>query len=491
MSSCSCWHSSLALVDGPSTAPRARYSAHMPEVQKTISPVDGRVYVERPLATPGDLDTTLASATAAQRAWRDTPLSLRAELVTAFVDHVVAKKDLLADELTWQMGRPRAQTPGEIRGFEERGRTMIRIGLEALADLDVGPKAGFTRFIRREPLGVVLVLAPWNYPWLTAVNAVVPALMAGNAVVLKHSDQTPLVAERMVEAAQEAGLPRHLLSALHMSHDLVASAVRDPRVDYVAFTGSVEGGRAICRAAADRFIAVGLELGGKDPGYVCADANVDAAVEGLVDGAFFNSGQSCCSIERIYVHRSVYEDFVAKAVALVERYVLDDPTRPSTTLGPVVRTSAARNIRRQVEAAIAAFARPLVDPSMFPAAAELGDQYVAPQILVNVTHAMEVMREETFGPVVGVMPVASDEEAIERMNDSRFGLTASIWTTDLERAVRIGDRVVTGTCFMNRCDYLDPELAWVGVKDSGRGCTLSKIGYEHLTRPKSFHLRHA
>jgi acyl-CoA reductase-like NAD-dependent aldehyde dehydrogenase len=463
----------------------------MPDIQRTISPVDGRVYVERPLATAAELDAALKKAVKAQRAWRDTSLTQRAERVGAFVDAVVAKKETLADELTWQMGRPRSQTPGELRGFEDRGRTMIRLGLEALADVQVPEKQGFTRFIRREPLGVVLVLAPWNYPWLTAVNAVVPALMAGNAVVLKHSDQTPLVAERMAEAAREAGLPEGLLTAIHMSHDLVAEAVRDPRVDYVAFTGSVEGGRAVHRAAADRFIAVGLELGGKDPGYVAADANVDAAAENLVDGAFYNSGQSCCGIERIYVHRDVYEPFLAKAIALTEAYVLGDPTELSTNLGPVVRASAARKITKQVEDALAAGARALIDPARFRAGTQRGEPYLAPQILVDVTHAMEVMREETFGPVVGIMPVASDDEAIRLMNDSRYGLTASIWTTDLERAIRIGDRIETGTCFMNRCDYLDPELAWVGVKDSGRGCTLSKVGYEHLTRPKSFHLRHA
>jgi acyl-CoA reductase-like NAD-dependent aldehyde dehydrogenase len=463
----------------------------MTETLKTISPVDGRLYVERPLATRAELDRILTRARDATRSWRDTPFERRAELVSAFVDRVLEKKETLADELTWQMGRPRTQTPGELRGFEERARAMIRLGLEVLPDVDVGAKAGLTRFIRREPLGVVLVLAPWNYPWLTAVNSVVPALMAGNAVVLKHSDQTPLVAERMAEAAREAGLPEGALTAIHMTHELVADAVRDARVDHVAFTGSVAGGHAVQRAASDRFIGVGLELGGKDPGYVCADASVSAAAEGLVDGAFFNSGQSCCGIERIYVHRDVYDDFIERAVALTNAYVLGDPTDAATNLGPVVRVSAARAIRRHVDGALAMGARRLVDPSAFPAAAERGDPYLAPELLADVTHEMELMREETFGPVVGVMKVADDDEAIRLMNDSRYGLTASIWTTDEERALRIGDRVQTGTCFMNRCDYLDPELAWVGVKDSGRGCTLSRIGYEHLTRPKSFHLRHA
>ncbi len=463
----------------------------MTDTLKTISPVDGRVYVERPLASQAELDATLTEAKEASRAWRETALERRAELVGAFVDRVLEKKDVLADELTWQMGRPRSQTPGELAGFEERARAMIRLGLDVLRDAEVGPKEGFTRFMRREPLGVVLVLAPWNYPWLTAVNSVVPALMAGNTVVLKHSDQTPLVAERMAEAAREAGLPAGALQAIHMSHERVAEAVRDRRVDHVAFTGSVGGGHAVNEAAASRFIGVGLELGGKDPGYVCADADVEAAAAGLVDGAFFNSGQSCCGIERIYVHERVYDDFLERAVTLTRAYVLGDPTDPATNLGPVVRVSAAQGIRRQIDAALSAGARRLTDPTSFPAVAERGDPYLAPEIVVDVSHEMDLMREETFGPVVGVMRVADDEEAIRLMNDSRYGLTASVWTTDRERAVRIGGRVQTGTCFMNRCDYLDPELAWVGVKDSGRGCTLSKIGYEHLTRPKSFHLRHA
>ncbi|MGE0787594.1 MAG: aldehyde dehydrogenase family protein [Sandaracinaceae bacterium] len=463
----------------------------MSTTQKTISPVDGRVYVERPYATHEELDHALAGAREAQRRWREAPRERRAELLSAFVDRVVADTPRLAEELTWQMGRPIAHSPGELRGFEERARTMITLGLDALKDLPTSDKAGFTRFIRREPLGVVLVLAPWNYPWLTAVNAVVPALMAGNAVVLKHSSQTPLVAERMVEHARAAGIDEALFTFLHLPHEDVARAVADPRVDFVAFTGSVEGGHAVHRAGADKFAAFGLELGGKDPGYVAPDADVDAAADGLIDGAFFNAGQSCCGIERIYVARPLYDRFVDKAVSLVEAYVLGDPTDPATTLGPVVKKSAAAQIRAQVEAATRAGGRALIDPAKFAAAAERGDPYLAPQILVDVDHEMELMTEETFGPVVGIMPVDDDEHAIQLMNDSRYGLTAAVYTKDLERAERIGDRIATGTVFMNRCDYLDPELAWVGVKDSGRGCTLSRLGYESLTRPKSFHLRHA
>ncbi|RME27736.1 MAG: aldehyde dehydrogenase family protein [Deltaproteobacteria bacterium] len=457
-------------------------------VQRTVSPVDGLLYVERPLADDRLVDRSLDRARAAAEDWKRVPLAERISLLSAMVDAFVAERDEIAQEITWQMGRPIRYAPGEIRGFEERARTMLALAPDALADVVPGDKDGFTRFIRREPLGVVLVLAPWNYPYLTAVNTVVPALAAGNAVILKHAAQTPLCAERMTAAAARAGLPEGLFQHLHVDHDQVGRMVADPRVDFVAFTGSVGGGRAVHAAAAGRFTPMGLELGGKDPAYVRPDVDLRFAIDNIVDGAFFNSGQSCCGIERVYVHRDVYDEFVDGAVALVEQYVLGDPTDPETTLGPVVRVRAAQQIRAQVDAAIAAGARGLVDPARFPAATPQG-VYLAPQVLVDVTHDMEVMREETFGPVVGIMPVSSDEEAIRLMNDSDYGLTASIWTADEAAVLAMGPRLETGTVFMNRADYLDPELAWTGVKLSGRGQTLSRLGYEQLTRPKSYHLR--
>ncbi len=457
-------------------------------VQRTVSPVDGLLYVERPLASDQLVDTSLDLARAAAAAWRRVPLSERITMLSAMVDAFVAEGDEIAKEITWQMGRPIRYAPGEIRGFEERARTMLALAPDALADVVPPAKDGFTRFIRREPVGVVLVLAPWNYPYLTAVNSVVPALAAGNAVVLKHAAQTPLCAERMTAAAAAAGLPAGLFQHLHVDHDQVGRMVADPRVDLVAFTGSVGGGRAVHAAGAGRFTPMGLELGGKDPAYVRPDADLRFAIDNIVDGAFFNSGQSCCGIERVYVHRDLYDDFVDGAVALVEKYLLGDPTDPDTTLGPVVRVRAAHDIRAQVDAAIAAGARGLVDPARFPAATP-GGVYVAPQVLVGVTHDMEVMREETFGPVVGIMPVDSDEEAVRLMNDSDYGLTASIWTADEDAVLAMGPDIATGTVFMNRADYLDPELAWTGVKLSGRGQTLSRLGYEQLTRPKSYHLR--
>ena len=460
----------------------------MPETLKCLSPIDGSVVVERPLATKSDVAAALEHACKAQAAWRHTPMAERQALLTKAVDAFVAKKSEIAEEITRQMGRPLAYTPGEVAGFEERARHMIAIAPDALADIAVEPKAGFTRFIRREPLGVVIVVAPWNYPYLTAVNAVIPALAAGNAVILKHSHQTPLCAERFAEAFQVAGLPEGVFQFLHMSHDATAKLIGHDGIDFVSFTGSVPGGHAVQAAAVTRFIGAGLELGGKDPAYVRADAKLDHAIENVVDGAFFNSGQSCCGIERAYVDTRVYDEFVAGAAALVSKYVLGNPLEAGTSLGPMVRASAADFVRGQIRDAEAAGAKALIDPKGFPADAT-GTPYLAPQVLVEVDHSMRIMSEETFGPALGIVKVNSDEEAIALMNDSDYGLTASIWTTDEDAALSIGDRVETGTWFMNRCDYLDPALAWTGVKHSGRGCSLGQVGFEQLTRPKSFHLR--
>jgi acyl-CoA reductase-like NAD-dependent aldehyde dehydrogenase len=457
-------------------------------IQQTLSPIDGSLYVERSLATPGEIDLALARAQAAQRLWRGTPLSERIAILERFCAAFESQREEISIELTWQMGRPLRYAPNEVRGTLERARHMIEIASRKLADIDAGPKPDFRRFVRREPLGVVLTIAAWNYPYLIAVNSIVPALLAGNAVILKHSAQTPLCAERFEACLDAAGLPPQVFQYLHLSHADVERVIADPRIDFVAFTGSVAGGRSVQRAVSQRFIGTGLELGGCDPAYVRHDADLAHAIENLVDGAYFNSGQSCCGIQRLYVHERVYDDFVTGFAELTRKYVLGDPRVQETTLGPVVRTSAATVIREQIAASISAGARPLIDASAFDRSRP-DTPYVAPQVLVDVDHGMTIMREEVFGPVAGIMKVGSDEEAIALMNDSQFGLTAAIWTVDEEAALRIGDRVDTGTWFMNRCDYLDPALAWVGVKDSGRGCTLSEVGYEQLTRAKSFHLR--
>jgi acyl-CoA reductase-like NAD-dependent aldehyde dehydrogenase len=453
--------------------------------QKTITPVNGSVYVERPLATNAEIERALFMAEKAQKTWKQVRVADRAALCRRMAEWCVARADELATELTWQMGRPVSQTPGELkRGFHERALYMCDVAEEALKDLEVGKKDGFQRFIRREPLGVVLVIAPWNYPWLTSVNAVVPALLAGNSVVLKMAAQTPLVAERYAEAFKEVGLPPGVFQFLHMDHAQVARTIGDPRIAFVAFTGSVPGGQAVQKAAAARFIGTGLELGGKDPAYVRPDADLAFAVENLVDGTYFNSGQSCCGIERIYVHKKLFKPFVDGFVELTRQYRLGNPLEKETNLGPLVRTEAAEAVRAQIKQAVKKGAKALLRLKDTPKT-----PYLPPEVLIDVDHGMAVMTEESFGPVVGIQQVKDDDEAITLMNDSRYGLTASIWTKDAEAALRIGERVDTGTWFMNRCDYLDPALAWTGVKDSGRGCTLSRLGLEAFTRPKSFHLR--
>ena len=460
----------------------------MRDILRTVSPVDGRIYVERPLEAAAGINRALDCAARAQIAWGALPLATRCEILSRAVDAFAAKAGEIATEITWQMGRPIRQSPGEIRGFEERARYMLGIAASALAPVEPGEKAGFKRQIKRVPLGVVAVVAPWNYPYLTAINAVLPALIAGNAVVLKHSHQTPLCAERFLEAFAAAGVSDGVFQYLHLSHENTARLMGDSRVASVCFTGSVAGGRAVVEATAAGFATSGLELGGKDPAYVRVDANLQHAIETLTDGAFFNAGQSCCGIKRIYVAAPRYDEFVSGVVELTKQYRLGSPLDPDTTIGPVVRTAAADAIRAQVQDALGRGAKQLIDEALFEASAR-GTPYLAPQVLVDVDHSMPIMREETFGPVVGIMKVGSDAEAVRLMNDSEFGLTAAIFSADVAHAEALGDALETGTVFLNRCDYLDPALAWTGVKNSGRGCTLSRVGFEQLPRPKSYHFR--
>ncbi|CAB3663642.1 aldehyde dehydrogenase family protein [Achromobacter piechaudii] len=460
----------------------------MTEELITISPIDGREVVRRAYASDAQIARALEQARRAQPAWQALGIAERGRIVSLAVDCFVAAREEIARAITIQMGRPLRYTPGEVAGFESRARHMIAIADEALAPIRVPEQAGFTRFITREPIGVALTIAPWNYPLLTAVNSIVPALMAGNTVILKHSDQTPLCAELIERAFRDAGAPVGVFQYLHANHDTVQRLIRAPEIGYVSFTGSVRGGRIVEESAAGRFIGVGLELGGNDPAYVREDAKLDHAVESLVDGAFFNSGQSCCGIQRIYVARAHFDEFVERAVALTHDYVLGNPLHADTTLGPVVRTRAAAEIRGVIDEAISAGAQNMIDPSRFDKASE-SSCYVAPAILTRVNHRMRVMNEECFGPVVGIMPVDGDDDAVALMNDSPYGLTAAVYTQDQDAALALGRRVQTGTFFMNRCDYLDPALAWTGVKNTGRGVSLSVVGYEQLTQAKSFHLR--
>jgi acyl-CoA reductase-like NAD-dependent aldehyde dehydrogenase len=453
---------------------------------KIISPVDGSVYAERPLATGAGIEAAVSRARAAQAEWARAPLAERVARTLAMLEAVLAMNDEIVPELAWQMGRP-IRYGGEKGGLEERARYMAEIAEEALAPLMPKEKAGFRRYVKREPLGLVLVIAPWNYPYLTAGNTIFPALMAGNAVLLKHAAQTLLVGDRFQAAADSVGLPKGLFQNMVLGHAETEKLIGSGKINHVNFTGSVAGGKAIERAAAGAFASVGLELGGKDPAYVRPDAKLDHAIKNLVDGAFYNSGQCCCGIERIYVHEQVFEPFLEGFVELTKKYVVGDPLDQATTLGPMARGNFADHVRDHNEEALRKGARAHI--RMQVANDRRGSPYIAPEVLTNVNHQMAVMREETFGPVVGIMKVRDDSEAIELMNDSPYGLTASIWTADMDRAAEIGEAVATGTVFMNRCDYVDPGLVWTGVKDTGRGAALSPFGFHALTRPKSFHLR--
>ena len=450
------------------------------------SPIDGSVYAERPVASPAEATDAVAVARGAQREWASQPLAERVALVLAGVDRLGEMNDEVVPELAHMMGRP-VRYGGEFGGVHERANHMADIAADALAPLVVEDSAQFERRIEREPQGVVLVIAPWNYPYLTAINAVAPALIAGNSVLLKHATQTLLAGERLVRAFTEAGVPAEVFQNIFLDHATTAALIEARSFGFVNFTGSVGAGQAIERSAAGTFTGLGLELGGKDPGYVCDDADIDAAAATLIDGAMFNSGQCCCGIERIYVAQSRFDDFVERATDIVAAYALGDPLREDTTMGPMAHVRFAQLVRDQTAEAVAGGATALIDPTNFPA--DDGGAYLAPQVLVDVDHSMSVMRDESFGPVVGIMAVADDAEAVALMNDSNFGLTASLWTSDAERAAAIGAQVETGTVFMNRCDYLDPALCWTGCKDTGRGASLSALGYHSLTRPKSFHLK--
>lgn len=451
-----------------------------------ISPVDGSVYAERSPLTPDAAKAMAARAKAAQKGWAARPLADRIALVKQGVANLDAMKEVIVAELAWQMGRP-TRFGGEFGGINARTDYMSDIAAKTLEPTMVEDSDKFRRYIAREALGVVFIVAPWNYPYLTTINTLVPALIAGNTVVLKHASQTMLVGERLAEAFHAAGIPSDVFQNVVLDHATTESLIAARAFNFVNFTGSVGGGQAMERAAAGTFTPLGLELGGKDPGYVRADANLDAAVDTLMDGAMYNAGQCCCGIERIYVHESLYDAFVEKAVAWVNALHLGNPFDATSTLGPMANKRFAQVVRDQIAEAIAAGATPLIDAANFPA--DDGGAYLAPQILTNVTHNMRVMMEESFGPVVGIMKVKDDAEALRLMNDSPYGLTASVWTQDYDTAAALGQQIETGTVFMNRADYLDPALCWTGCKDTGRGGSLSYLGFHSVTRPKSYHLK--
>ncbi len=460
----------------------------MTNVLKVDDPFTGEIVYEKPMLEPAALDAVMEKAHRAHLQWRRTPLSERIALVSRFIDAFDGKREVYAEQISRSMGKPKKHALGEISAMFDRARQMSSIAKEGLAREVLPPKEGFERYITREPVGVVVVLAAWNYPLLIAINPISAALLAGNAVVLKHSSRTPCCGDQFQEAFEAAGAPEGLLTSINTDHALAESLVGHPRTGFVSFTGSVGGGRRIYQAVArSRFVDVALELGGKDPAYVAADADFEHTVENVMDGAFFNAGQSCCGIERVYVEAPVYERFLEASKAWVEKLALGNPMDEGTSMGPMAQPNAPGFLHEQVQQAQSAGARVLSGGA--PCQHDGQGRFFAPTIVADTDHRMAIAKEESFGPVVSIRKVSGDEEAIAMMNDSDLGLTASVWSADRERALKVAEAMEAGTVFMNRADYLDPLLAWTGWKDSGKGVSLSKYGFHSVTRPKSYHLR--
>lgn len=463
------------------------------ETLSTISPTTNSAVITRQALPPQEIERLPAIGQEAFASYRKShpTLGSRQEVVAKALDLLSRRKDVLAKELTEQMGRPIAYTGIEIDTTIKRGQYLNRIAGEVLSeDVPGDPEKGFRRFIKREPVGVVLIIFAWNYPYLILINSLLPALLAGNTVILKPSPQTPTIVEHMSEIFVEAGLPKNVLQYFHCgSPSHVELIVRSPQINHICFTGSVAGGLAVQKAAADRIVNVGLELGGKDPAYVRPDVEPHWAASEIIDGAIFNSGQSCCAIERVYVHNDIYEPFINACKATLSKYRVGDPMDKSTQIGPVISARAKETIRSQIDEALKAGAKDETPPnSSFENLPQQGN-FIKPTLLTHVNHSMSIMQDETFGPVIPIMSVPSDTAAVKYMNDSQFGLTASIWTKDVGVGEELAGKVEAGTVFVNRSDFPSPDLAWTGWKDSGKGVTLSRFGFEQFVKLKSYHLK--
>lgn len=457
----------------------------------TISPSTNKAILQRDEATDLQLQQLPKTAHAAFLKYRQTSLAERQKIVRKALDLITERQDELARELTEQMGRPISYTAKEITTAVARGEYMLKISGDALKDTPGEPQDGFTRYIRKTPLGPVLVLFAWNYPYLILVNSLIPALLAGNTIVLKPSPQTPTIVEQIHDIFLEAGLEKDVIQYFHSgSFPKISQLIQAPEVQLVCFTGSVTGGLAVQQAAAGRVdCRVGLELGGNDPAYVRADVDVDWAAEEIIDGCVFNSGQSCCALERVYVHESIHDAFITACRNILSNYKLGDPSAKDTNVGPVISKAAANRIQEQISDALSKGAKNATPSNSSFASAPKEGNYIPPTLLTHCTHSMTIMRDETFGPTIPVQSVSSDAEAIELMNDSHFGLTASIWTKDTAKGHKLAEDVEAGTVFVNRADFPSPDLAWTGWKESGKGQSLSVFGFEQFVRLKSFHVK--
>ncbi|KAI0380394.1 aldehyde dehydrogenase [Hypomontagnella monticulosa] len=460
------------------------------EVLTTISPTTNEPILTRNGVTADELEEIPKVAAEKFQSWRQTSLTDRQIIIKKALSLLEKKKDELAEELTVQMGRPIAYTGVEITTAIKRADYLVKISDETLKDTDGEPEKGFKRFIRKVPVGPVLIIFAWNYPYLILVNSLIPALLAGNTVILKPSPQTPTIVEQIAKAFDEAGLPTGVLQYFHSGSTLMMqSVVRNPKISLICFTGSVAGGLSVQKIAADRIVNVGLELGGKDPAYVRGDVDLDWAAAEVVDGSIFNSGQSCCAIERVYVDEKVYDPFIEAVQKVLKDYKVGDPLEKETQIGPVISKRSKETIESHIQDALNKGAKDLTPENPTFSNLPLKGNFVKPTLLVDVNHDMLVMKEETFGPVISVMKVKSDEEAVSLMNDSDLGLTASIWTKDTDKGYELAEQVEAGTVFVNRADYPSPDLAWTGWKNSGKGVTLSRFGFDQFVKLKSYHLK--
>lgn len=452
------------------------------------NPFTGNTACELQLADMAAIDRVLERAREGFRVVSAMPLSDRKVLVERAVVQLESKAEDIAHDISRMMGKPLGQARGEVRTMAARARTMIELADAGLKTLEVdGGGDGITRRIQKRPLGVVLDLPAWNYPLLTAVNVVMPAVLAGNAVIVKHSPRSPLCGGHFAQAFVAAGADPRIVQSLDCTHELTEKMIGDPRIDHVVYTGSVFGGRRISQAGAGRFLHIGYELGGSDAAYVAEDADVARAVENLVDGAMYNAGQSCCAVERVYVHAKLYDAFVQGSEALVRAYVLGDPLVDATNLGPIAQPNHVEELEGLVRDAVRGGGQLITGGARCDVAGR--GRFFQPTMLTGVRPDARVLREEQFGPILAVQRVESDAQAIERTNDSDFGLTASIWTSDPEHGAKIAEELNVGTVFVNRCDYVDPRLPWSGVKLSGRGHSLSVLGFDALTRPRALHFK--
>ncbi len=451
------------------------------------NPATNEIFKTLEMPDEQELQRMIQKARRAFEEWRWTPIVERIAITSRFIDEMMKRREELAKEITLQMGKPIKQARAEVATMADRTRYMASIAEAALADEILPEKAGFFRKIAHEPRGVVLDIAAWNYPLLISINIVAPAILAGNTVLLKHSSLTPLCAIRMQEAYAAAGLPEGVTQAVTSDRRGGDFLVQSPGVDTVFFTGSVAGGCEVYQKASSGLKRVGLELGGKDPAYVRADADLAFTVPNVADGAFYNCGQSCCAVERIYVDRKIYDKFLEAFLQEVQSYKPGDPLSEETYLGPLAQKNQIGVLEEQIEDAVRRGAKILLGGNTTKVNGR--GNYFEPTVLVNVTNDMQLMQEESFGPIIGIMPVSGDEEALRLMNDSHYGLTASIWSRDEEAALKLAPRMQAGTIYLNRCDYLDPALPWIGYKESGLGCSLSHHGFREVTKPKSYHFK--